>query len=512
MSLLHRMFHQRGTPAFRWTEGVVWALILASILLLGAELSLAEALADKAWISWLLTVAEKPTWKAVLIGFQRVDLVILALFALELSLRVLSWRPPDLDFYDRNAPELLWLHFVRRVEFLLRPMSLIDLAAILAVHPYLRGLRALRLLRLVRLWRVFRHANPITDIVEAFWINRILYRAAFTFLGAVTLLGGLSIFLVERGENPDIETLGDGLWWALVTLTTVGFGDITPITPLGRVLGAGMMIAGMFTLASFAGLVGSTLLTSILNFRMEQFRMTNTVGHLVVLGYTEGSRLLLPTLLEAVPRSLQIVLMAPDDRPEDLPRVMEWITGDPTRQLHLDRVRLAHADSVLVVGRRDLSPEQSDAQTLLTLFTIRAHLDQAKVPRRRPLHVVAEILDAENVKHARTAGADEVIESTQIGFSLLSHAVVAPGAAPVVSHVVRAGAYNLYEDPLPRDLPDGATFATACAYVRDTGAMLIGIHESGEEDEVINPAEDRVLSRDTKLIYLGKERVLGPKT
>lgn len=502
------MFHERGTRAFRWTEGVVWTIIAFSILLFGVELILTEALADRGWASWLTAVADKPLWEGLLETLRLVDLLILILFSLELVSRVLSWRPPDLDFYERDAPEVIWLHLVRRLGYLLRPMSVIDLVAILAVHPYLRGLRALRVLRLLRLWHLFRHANPVTDILEAFWVNRLLYRAAFAFLAAVTLLGGLSIFLIERTENPDINTLGDGLWWALVTLTTVGFGDITPITPLGRLLGAGMMIAGMFTLATFAGLVGSTLLTSILNFRVEQFRMSNTVGHLVVLGYTEGSRLLLPTLLEAVPRGLRIALMAPHERPEDLPRVMDWISGDPARQHHLDRVRLAHAESVLVVGRRDISPDQADAQTLLTLFTIRAHLGQAKVSRRRPLHVVAEILDAENVQHARTAGADEVIESTQVGFSLLTHAVIAPGAAPVVSHMVRAGSYNLYEDPLPAALPPGTTFAEACAYIRQRGAMLIGVHETSEEDEVINPSQDRELKRDTKLIYLGKERLL----
>lgn len=95
----------------------------------------------------------------------------------------------------------------------------------------------------------------------------MLFTFAFSALGAATLLGGTSIYLIEVGRNPTIQTLGDGIWWALVTLTTVGFGDINPVSGLGRVVGGVLMVAGMFTLALFAGIVGQTILRAVLSIR-----------------------------------------------------------------------------------------------------------------------------------------------------------------------------------------------------------------------------------------------------
>jgi voltage-gated potassium channel len=502
------MFHEPGTAAHRATEAVIWSFIAGSIGLLAIELTLAELLGSTSGAARLTSIAAETSWRAFLSAIVWVDRAVLALFGVELALRTLSFRPADRDFYARGPRDASLARLRAHLGYLAQPMQIIDLLAILGAHPALRGLRVLRLLRLARAWPLFRHANPVNDVLEAFWVNRLLYRGAFLFLALVTVIGGLSMYLIEQGTNPNVNRVQDGMWWALVTLTTVGFGDITPITPLGRALGSVMMVAGMFTLASFAGIVGSTLLSSILRFRMEQFRMTQTVDHVVVLGFDAGCALLLGTLRDALPKRTAVVLMAQGERPDDLPHDYEWIHGDPTREKQLDKVRLAHAGKVLVVGPRALSPQQADAQTLLTLFTIRSHMASSHVRRRRPLRVVAEILDAENVAHAKTAGADEVIETSQIGFSLLAHAVHVPGAATVVGHVVRAGSHNLYECALPADIPEGTTFGEASNALRRRGCLLIGVHEQGEEFECINPPEDRALVATTRLVYLA-EREIG---
>ena len=420
----------------------------------------------------------------------------------------MSFQPADRDFYVRGFTRGWLARLGAHAAFLVQPLQVVDLLSLMGLHPAFRALRVLRLLRLLRAWRLFPHADPLSEIGEAFWANRVLYRAAFATLAATTLLGGVAFYLVERGPNGNVDGLEDGLWWAIVTLTTVGFGDVAPVTPLGRVIGAAMMVAGMFTLASFAGIVGSTMLAPILRLRMEQFRMTATVDHVVVLGYDSGCGLILDSLVDALPRHTHVVVMGEGERPDELPPDFEWIHGDPTREKQLDKVRLAWAGQVLVIGPRGLSPQQADAQTLLTLFTIRSHLAKTDVRRRRPLRVVAEILDVENVGHARTAGADEVIETSKIGFSLLAHAVRVPGAATVLGHVVQAGSHNLYEAPLPEDLPPGTTFGEASRVLRARGALLIGVHDSGAEHEEINPPDARVLTERSRLVYLC-ERELG---
>src|SRR5690606_20510523 len=125
------------------------------------------------------------------------------------------------------------MHVASRVRYMLEPLMLVDLLTVLALVPALRGLRALRLLRLMRTLKLFRYANPFSKLLHALEQDRMLFMFALSFLGVEVLIGGTSVFFVEFGHNPNIATLSDGMWWAIVTLTTVGFGDITPVTGLG---------------------------------------------------------------------------------------------------------------------------------------------------------------------------------------------------------------------------------------------------------------------------------------
>jgi voltage-gated potassium channel len=489
LDALHRAFHQPGTPAFRWVDGIVWVLIAISIALFAVDLAWPDAPYPRV-IAW-------------------VDLVILAAFGVELTLRVLTWRPPDVGFYERSLPAEIWAQIRGRIAFLLQPLNLVDLLVVISAVPALRGLRALRLLRLVRAVRLFRYANPITDTIAAFRANRLLYQAAFTFLGAVTTVGGLSLYLVERNHNPGVQTIADGLWWALVTLTTVGFGDISPQTALGRIVGAVLMVAGMFTLALFAGIVGNNLLSAILRIRQEQFRMSNTVGHVIVLGFDAGSRRLLDALIQEYGDNAKLVVMAEEARPADLAHGIEWVQGDPKKESEMEKVRLGHAGGAVVVGRRSVSPQQADAETLLTLFTIRGYLHRHPVSRRQPLYVVAEILEAENVEHARAAGADEVIETTRLGFSLLAHAVAVPGTSVVMSRVASAGAQNLYVGQCPAEYRPDCTFGEVFHGMRSRGDMLIlGLRDPKTGEDHLNPP-DHVPVGGRQIVYLAEKPLLA---
>ena len=290
----------------------------------------------------------------------------------------------------------------------------------------------------------------------------------------------------------------------------MGFGDISPITPLGRVVGSVLMVAGMFTLALFAGIVGNTLLNAILRIRQEQFRMGNSVGHVIVFGYDAGSRQLLRAMLEEFDAQAKLVIMAPGEAPQNLPEGVEWVSGDPTKEAELDKIRVEHAAGVVVVGRRAINPEQSDAVTLLTLFTLRSYLRRRPaLPRKKPLYVVAEVLDPENVEHARTAGADEVIESTRLGFSLIAHAIAEPGTGSVMSRVTMAGAHNLYVAGLPDALQAPLSFGEAFAQLRHSGeVMLIGVRDPKTGQDRLNPPDDLVLDGSQQLVYLAERPVL----
>ncbi len=494
---LHAAFHEPGTRRYRIVQGAVWTLILLSISFLAAEALLPD---------------DSPAGPPL----RLFDRLVLVIFALEILLRVGSYRPQSLKVFRRPPLGRLRAHLVGRLRFALRPLMLVDILAVLALFPELRGLRALRLLRLLRTTRIFRYRNPFAIVLRAFEENGLLFAFAFSVLGVTTLLGGLSMYLVEARLNPLIGSLVDGLWWALVTVTTVGFGDITPVTLLGRIIGAVLMIGGMFTLALFAGIVGSSLVSGMLSIREEQFRMSDYVNHIVVCGYDASAHL----LLEALDREIdlaatRVVIFDDHERPRDLPPDFHWVEGDPTKESELDKVRLAHAAAAIVSGSRARSPQEADARTILIAFTIRGYLRrQQKVVRhrRRPLYLVVEILDSENVGHALTAGADEVIETRKIGYSMIAHAVGYHGTASTMSRVLMSDAsHNVYIGCIP-DPPGGPiTFGELLDRIQlsKRGGLIIGLR-LGEKQEIINPPKSQVVVPGTLLIYLAKEPLLAP--
>jgi len=109
---------------------------------------------------------------------------------------------------------------------------------------------------LLRLFMVFRFVIPAIQIaavvrtqrrqlVRMLMLSSESFPTALALLFTVTFIAGLSVFLAEHGVNPAFKDMSDGLWWAFVTLTSVGYGDVYPITGVGRIIAVITMLFGM---------------------------------------------------------------------------------------------------------------------------------------------------------------------------------------------------------------------------------------------------------------------------
>ena len=240
--------------------------------------------------------------------------------------------------------------------------------------------------------------------------------------------------------------------------------------------------------------------------------MSTHLNHIVICGYDPGARMLLKEITKELDgNNLEMVIFAKGERPADIPPEFIWISGDPTKESELDKVRIPHAMAVILVGSRTLLPQQADATTILTAFTIRSYLEHHPllVKRARPLYIVAEILDAENVEHAKTAGVDEVIETTRLGFSMLTHAVSTPGSAAILGKVAITGAHSLYLGVTPEEFQMPMTFMETVKKVKESyNVLIIGIRRGGDADSEINPPKETVVDAETELLYLAERKVL----
>lgn len=154
-----------------------------------------------------------------------------------------------------------------RARFALSPFALIDLMAIL---PFYLGalftidLRFLRIFRLVRIFKLARYSPALESL------GRVVYEERRALLGALIIMSGLVLFassviyLIEREAQPEsFGSIPHAMWWALATLTTVGYGDVTPITPIGRMFGGLVMIFGLAMFALPIAVIASGFATEI---------------------------------------------------------------------------------------------------------------------------------------------------------------------------------------------------------------------------------------------------------
>ena len=118
--------------------------------------------------------------------------------------------------------------------------------------------------------------------------------------------------------------------------------------------------------------------------------------------------------------------------------------------------------------------------------------------------MVVEVLDSENVAHARAAGADEVIESRRLGFAMMSHSVAFPGVGDLTGRMIALGAHNLYVGAVPESAA-GKPFGEVGRALREAhGVLLIGLRDPQTNEQRMNPPDDVSVPAGQQLVYLAE--------
>ncbi len=134
----------------------------------------------------------------------------------------------------------------------------IDLVALI---PVVRGVRIFRVLRLLRLVRAFAGVHRALGHVERVVRHRGLAGIVLAWL-AVMVICSIALFVAENGVNDAVSSPWDAVWWGITTMTTVGYGDVYPITPEGRIAAAVLMLLGIGLFSIVTATVTSFLLAS----------------------------------------------------------------------------------------------------------------------------------------------------------------------------------------------------------------------------------------------------------
>ena len=205
--------------------------------------------------------------------FWWIEQISTGVFAVEYLLRV--WSAPDRVSGQFRSP-------VRgRLRYVTQPFALVDLIAVLPAVLGVLGaddLRVLRLLRLLRMLKLTRHSTAFTMVWQVFREEAQSIGAVLFMLVIMLIMSGSIMYMLENDAQPDVFTsIPAAIWWALVTLTTVGYGDMVPVTVAGKIFGGFVAIIGICTLALFSGLLTVSFMDQ-LRLRREQYRSIIRAG------------------------------------------------------------------------------------------------------------------------------------------------------------------------------------------------------------------------------------------
>lgn len=232
-----------------------------------------------AWLfSWLLTLMVLCNVTAVILesvptieaqhrqALALFDLVSVVFFSVEYALRI--WTAAERRRHPKHSAQR------RRLGYMLSFHGLIDLLAILPffLQSMLPGLdlRFLRVVRVMRILKLSHYSTALEDLLASIYAERDAFISALYLLALSIIITSCLMHYAEHALQPDkFGTIPDAMWWSIITITTVGYGDATPLSAWGKVIGAITALSGVFTVALLTGIVASAFATRVRTQEIE---------------------------------------------------------------------------------------------------------------------------------------------------------------------------------------------------------------------------------------------------
>lgn len=336
------------------------------------------------------------------------------------------------------------------------------------------------------------------------WV-RTLIRNSFFQVGAGILLtmvlGGVVLQWLEPG---DISKDDNPYWWAIVTMTTVGYGDFSPETPAGRIFAVLIMFIGISLVSLLTASISSIFVAQKIREGkgLEKLNLTN---HLILCGWNPNGERVLDSIQHLSGMKKRDLVLINELNEEEVTMLknrypgmhIHFVSGDFTQEEILNRAGILDAETVMVIPNTTGSEVATyDEKTIFATLTIKS-MDSN-------IRVVAYLLDRENLTHIKRADADEVVVGDDFSAHILASHAVDPGVPQIANQLIESNSKSRFKRvEIPSQFV-GQHYDALFDHFKDKdGSILIGVFS---EDE--NLGIGAILSSDASALDAFIERKL----
>ena len=315
---------------------------------------------------------------------------------------------------------------------------------------------------------------------------RTLIRNSFFQVGfgilVIMVFGGIILKLFEtgditKGENP--------FWWAIVTMTTVGYGDFAPKSSAGRLFSVIVMFGGISLVSLLTATISSIFVAKKIR-EGKGLEKINVKDHVLLCGWNKNGRKIIKSIDHLSRGDLEIVLV--NDLSEERVSLLKsrfrnlklrFVSGDFTRENILEKASVREAKTVIIIpNETDTTLSSPDEKTIFATMTVKS-MDPN-------IRVVAYLLDKENLTHIKRANVDEVVVSDDFGAYMLASHVVESGVPQTVANLLNERTESGFKR---QEIPEefiGRPYSVLFDHFRNKhGWVLVGVF-SIEENLGIN--------------------------
>ncbi len=333
-------------------------------------------------------------------------------------------------------------------------------------------------------------------------LNR--FKILIVFLGLAWYCASGFLFF-EIQKKPDLTWM-DAVWWTVVTMATVGYGDLFPVTNAARFLvGIPAMVFGI----GFLGLIISETASKLIMSRSAKLQGLGRISmkdHLIIINYTTLEEMLyLIREIRADVKSKDKKICLVDEMLDEIPRELieqgvEYVKGNPADEPVLERACLATASHAVVLSKDRNNPHSDDQNLVTTLILEKLN------PK---VYSVVEVLNPAKIHQVEVAGANSAVCMSEFRYNLIINEIQDPGVKNIVRDLTSSGFGEQFYF-IPVESMNSWTYKELALWGVEHGVSIIGIVRSGEI--MLNCAHDFIVNNNDRAVVIGSRRMKSIKT